>query len=202
VLATPVVLNAAGFAAALAPLTTITETLEALDAGLKSSSLVLANATYSANAPYIASGFLMPKHSLVNHTPDPTSGRNFSAFAAGTQVFGLDLAGSALDLLQVTVVGGSGTLAFQQTLQSFGNCFGVEDDLGLISVRFLNLGVTYSGGVSSMSNYAFDNVTTGAAAVPEPGALALMTLALLALGASTSRRRHTRADTRRAATLG
>lgn len=187
-LAAPVLLNAADFNTAIAPLSAVVEDFEGFASGSKPSPFTLANSTFTSDVAtvYPANTYITPtSQTLGNNAPDPTTGRVFSGFAAGTVLFGLELPlFAASDVLDITVVGLSGTVTFQQTLGSFGGFIGVQDTQGLSSVTFRNIGSGFS-----VSQYLFDNVTTGATtAVPEPSSLALIGLALAA--ASVTRRRR------------
>ena len=94
-------------------------------------------------------------------------------------MFGIDVFALVLgNLVDVTVVGGTGTSVFRSSFSDLGGFFGVQDQQGLLSVSFQLV-----PGQQTQGNYAFDNLTTGAAAadVPEPGSLALAAVALLAL---------------------
>lgn len=172
----PIQLNATDFANEISGLSVKVEDFEGFPLGSQTSPLTLVNATYMSDLPLITNGFILPTNQLVNNGPDDVfPGRIFNAFAPGTTLFGLDIAGfSSEDVLRTTAVGTSGMLTVEQTIGSLNGFVGFQDALGLTSVTFLNLGTT--GGVA---NYAFDNVTTGI--IPIPPALLLFGSGLLGL---------------------
>jgi hypothetical protein len=182
--ATPILLNSAGFTTAIAPLAAVVENFEGFSVGNKPSTLVLANSTYSSNSVFIANGFISPTHTLINNAPDPSTGRIFSSFAQDTVLFGLQIGAFGLsDILDITVVGRDGTLVLQQSISSFGGFIGFQDAQGLISVTFKDIGTGFGA-----ANYDFDNVTTAAASIPEPASIALVGAALAGMGLSRRRK--------------
>jgi MYXO-CTERM domain-containing protein len=181
--AAPSLLDASSYAVAIAPLTSVVENFETFQQGYKSSPLQLANSSFHSPNPYVGYIGLFPTQAVIDQGGNAIS---FSDFLAGTTVFGANLAGTvASDLLEVTMVGRSGTSTFRSRIDAYRGFVGVEDAQGLISVGFKDLG---SGPLSG--NYGFDNVTVGVAAIPEPPPAALASLGLLMLGLLCRRRRH------------
>lgn len=179
--AIPIQLNQAQFLAATSGLTTVVEDFESFAVGGLASPVTLANATYTAIVPQIRENTNnSPTKRLFENAPDPATGRNFTALLANTTLFGADVATLVpldLDVLDITVVGGSGVLNVQASFASLNEFFAVSDPLGLISLSFKNIG----DGLGSTA-WGFDNVTTAAADVPTPATLALFGIGLAGLG--------------------
>jgi hypothetical protein len=172
--AAPIQLSAATFTSALDPTTAVVEDFEDFQAGYEPSTLQLANSTFNSPNPYVGNILLFPTRGLLDQAG---AGTAFSNFRAGTTLFGLNLAGFvSSDQLEITVQGEDGLSIFQARISSFGGFFGVQDDRGLISVSFRDL-----GNGNGQGNYGFDNVVTGTTVLPEPGSLALACLGLILL---------------------
>lgn len=168
--ASPTQLSRSGFDTALAPLTQVVETFEGFTSGFTSPTITLANATYTANAPYVGVALGSSSKVLLNQTPDEPD-RVFSNVAAGTTLFGLDLQAILReDELDLTVGDTTGSFTFRQTMAQLRSFVGIQDTAGLVSVSLRNLGTQYGAGLAGMGNCSFDNVTTGAASsVGVPG---------------------------------
>ena len=115
--------------------------------------VTLANSIYMSVCPQIRSND--GNQTLFENDSDPVSGRVFSSFPTNTTCFGTDLTLDANQVLDITVIGGSGELNLRASFASLDHFFGVCDPQGLINVSFRNL-----GGDGYISPYGFDNVTT------------------------------------------
>ena len=186
--AVPIQLTETQFNTETSGLTTVVEDFESFSAGTLSSPVTLANSTYTTSIPQIRlNANNNPGNALFENAPDPVSGRMFSNFLPNTNYFGITVNDIFANegLLDIIVMGGSGTLNVQATFAALNSFFGVTDPLGLTSVSFRNLGnqtTTYAWGM--------DNVTTAAAAVrvPEPGTLSLLGIGLIGVGVARRRR--------------
>ncbi|MCF7816631.1 MAG: PEP-CTERM sorting domain-containing protein [Kiritimatiellales bacterium] len=190
--ATPIMLDKPQFLTATNGLATVIEDFEAFDVGLigtpfpPAPTITLANASYTSIQPQIRlDSPNNPTKTLFENGPDLESGRVFHSFLPNTTLFGTDLndIDSNSGILDINVVGVSGTANFQASFATLDSFFGVSDPLGLISVSFINRGVWAWG---------LDNVIT-ASAIPEPTTVSL--LGLGAMVAIISKRQRRKRDT-------
>jgi hypothetical protein len=188
--AIPTSLSKVQFTAQIAGLTTVIEDFEGYPNGTDFlSPFVTLNGTFTSSAPRVqASATLCGDVDQCLFDSSSADGpRTFQMFPLGTQFWGSDVSlVDTTDTLKLTVTGGSGVLSFETAGISFA---GFEDPLGLMSVEFENLGTDSGNGNTGFGNYSFDNVTTASpAAIPEPGTLALLGIAVAGIAVRTRRR--------------
>jgi hypothetical protein len=173
--AIPLVLTASEFGAQTAGLARTVEDLEGLPNPAPSSPVVLANGSYTSSSPRVMA--------LVDFCGDSDQclldayidrPRTFNALPSGTTFWATDLhLVNPNDVLDITVVGGSGTLNLTQT--PVGSFLAFHDQLGLSSISFRNVSVDGSG------TYSFDNITTASGTIGAPSSLPLVSLGLACL---------------------
>ena len=187
----PMSLAQAAFDAQIGGLAVVLENFESYPSADFASPFGIANGTFTSVAPRVQG-----QPTLCGDVDqclfDSTSTgdiRTFSSLPPGTQFWGAHLhLVDATDTLKLTVTGGGGNLDAQASGSGF---LGFVDPLGLLSIAFENLGTDLGGGNFGIGNYSFDNIRTAPApaAVPEPGALALLAIAMAGVWAGMRGRR-------------
>jgi hypothetical protein len=189
--AAPIQLNAADWATAASGLAISVEDFESFAPGEFLSPLTLVNSTFSTTSLLTNPVSIFDSDPLFCGDLDTclsadgrSDTRMFSAFAPGTTLWKVSDMHfvSPLDIVRITVVGGSGTSTFEVATASY---YGFRDALGLTSVAFLNLGNPEQRG-----NYSFDDVATASVApVPEPTSLLLLGSGIAGIAARVRKRR-------------
>ena len=183
----PVSLTQAQFNAQIVGLTEVLENFEGFAISDYLSPFGIANGSFTSLTPRVEdSPELCGSMTQCLLDPGATAGiRAFAALPAGARLWGVNLSvGNDSDAFEVTV---TGAVAILEVMVSGSGFLGFADDQGLVSIAFQNLGTDFGDGNFGVDNYSFDNVRTGAAAIPEPGGLALLGIALVAVWAGRRR---------------